>query len=211
MGRFPQRLIDGYRDFINNSYQQEKINYQQLADEGQKPETMVIACCDSRATPENIFSAKAGELFIVRNVANLVPPYDPDGGRHGTSAAIEFAVLGLKVKNIVIMGHGRCGGIQAALTKDFQPLEKGDFISKWIDMVKPLANEVNIEEKLDQRQKQRRLEELSIINSLANLHKFPYIKRLVNDGELNLFGAWFDIRDGKLMILNEAGKFSPIL
>ncbi|MCF6343679.1 MAG: carbonic anhydrase [Devosiaceae bacterium] len=208
MENFPKYLLAGYTDFKNNGYEKQAEKYHELADDGQKPETLIISCCDSRATPEAIFNTKVGELFVVRNVANLVPIYAPDEGQHGTSAAIEFAILALKVKNIVVMGHGRCGGIQAALTKDFAPLEKGDFISKWIDMIKPLAKKVLLETDKSATERQTSLEHKSVINSLENLRTFPYIKELEAAGKLNLYGAWFDIKFGDLKILDKNGDFT---
>ncbi len=128
MTHLPESLLAGYRNFMAGRYVSESERYRSLAREGQAPETMVIACCDSRSAPEAIFDAGPGELFVVRNVANLVPPYAPDGEFHSTSAALEFAVQSLKVRQIVVMGHGRCGGIRAALTPDSGPLSPGDFI-----------------------------------------------------------------------------------
>src|SRR6187402_3680550 len=122
MSHLPENLLAGYRNFMDGRYASESQRYRALAKEGQAPETMVIACCDSRAAPEAIFDAGPGELFVVRNVANLVPPYAPDGEFHSTSAALEFAVQSLKVTNIVVMGHGRCGGIRAALSPASEPL-----------------------------------------------------------------------------------------
>ena len=115
MHRFPDHLLGGYRSFIDGRYVREKERYKELSRTGQSPTTMVIACCDSRAAPELIFDAGPGELFVLRNVANLVPPFQPDSGQHGTSAAIEFAVQSIGIREIVVMGHGRCGGIRAAL------------------------------------------------------------------------------------------------
>ena len=116
MNQFPKKLLDGYASFMAGRYAKEKRRYRELADSGQRPDTLIIACCDSRAAPETVFDCGPGSLFVVRNVANLVPPYRPDGEYHSTSAALEFAVQDLKVKNIVVMGHGRCGGIAAALS-----------------------------------------------------------------------------------------------
>src|SRR6188768_988408 len=142
MDRFPAFLLDGYKSFMSDRYDPEQGRYRQLADRGQSPTTMIIACCDSRAAPETIFNAGPGELFVLRNVANLVPTFQPDGGQHGTSAAIEFAVNAIGVKNIVVMGHGRCGGIRAALDPAGAPLAQGDFIGKWMAMLSPVADEV---------------------------------------------------------------------
>src|SRR5215813_5253441 len=131
---FPQKLIDGYRTFASQRLPTEQSRYRELSERGQSPEIMVIGCCDSRVSPEVIFDAGPGELFVLRNVANLVPPYAPDGEYHSTSAALEFAVQSLKVRNIVVMGHGRCGGIRAALNPTEQPLSPGDFIGKWMSL-----------------------------------------------------------------------------
>ena len=138
----PQRLIEGYEAFRSGRLVAEQDRYRELAEHGQSPEIMVVGCCDSRVSPEVIFDARPGELFVVRNVANLVPPYSPDGEFHSTSAALEFAVQALKVKNIVVMGHGRCGGIKAALDHKSPPLSPGDFIGKWMSLLAPSADAV---------------------------------------------------------------------
>src|SRR5919202_1293001 len=135
---FPDRLLAGYRSFREERLPNERERYEALAEKGQSPEIMVIGCCDSRVSPEVIFDASPGELFVVRNVANLVPPYAPDEHYHGTSAALEFAVQGLKVKHIVVLGHARCGGIQA-FAEAAAPLSRGDFIGKWMTMIAPAA------------------------------------------------------------------------
>ncbi len=137
----PQRLIEGYRNFRTGRFTTEAERYRRLGQGLQKPTIMMIACCDSRAAPETIFDAGPGEMFVVRNVANLVPPYTPDGGHHATSAALEFAVLSLGVKHIVIMGHGRCGGIRAAVSDD-GPLSHTDFIGSWMRPVKDVVRVV---------------------------------------------------------------------
>ena len=142
MGYFPEALADRYRRFKFRHFAPNQDHYEQLATYGQNPEVMVVSCCDSRCDPETIFSAMPGELFVVRNVANLVPPYEPDGEFHSTSAALEFAVQALKVKHIVVMGHGRCGGIRAALTPDQKPLSPGDFIGRWMEMISPAAKAI---------------------------------------------------------------------
>src|SRR5689334_10036305 len=139
---FPTSLLNGYRNFMSGRYVDERERYRSLAEDGQKPAALVIACCDSRSAPETIFDAGPGELFVVRNVANLVPPYAPDGEFHSTSAALEFGVMSLKVKNIVVMGHGRCGGIKAALDPEQRPLSPGDFIGKWMSLVEPAAQAI---------------------------------------------------------------------
>lgn len=204
MHRFPKQLIEGYRAFMDERYQEQR--YRTLA-EGQQPDTMVIACCDSRAAPETVFSAGPGELFVLRNVANLVPTFQPDGGQHGTSAAIEFAVNSLGVKNIVVMGHGRCGGIQAALGPKGLPLAQGDFIGKWMSMLAPVADEVARYSILTDKERQTMLERLSIRNSINNLRSFPYVRELEEAGQLAIHGAWFDISTGELWVMDVNGDF----
>ena len=137
MAPFPQHLLDGYRTFTTQRLPTEQSRYRELSERGQSPAVMVIGCCDSRVSPEVIFDAGPGELFVVRNVANLVPVYQPDGGTHGVSAALEYAVNVLKVKHIVVLGHAQCGGIRAFID-NIQPLSPGDFIGKWMQMfIKP--------------------------------------------------------------------------
>jgi carbonic anhydrase len=208
MHRFPASLLDGYRAFMDERYAREKDRYRTLADGGQNPRTMIIACCDSRAAPETIFNAGPGELFVLRNVANLVPTFQPDGGQHGTSAAIEFAVNGVGVTNIVVMGHGRCGGIRAALG-DGEPIAQGDFIGKWMSMLAPVTDEVAKYSILTENERHTMLERLSIRNSIRNLRTFPYVRTLEAEGKLAVHGAWFDISTGELWIMDtETGDFS---
>src|ERR687897_2109632 len=158
MPHLPDALLAGYRNFMGGRYASESGRYRELAREGQAPETMVIACCDSRSAPEAIFDTGPGELFVVRNVANLVPPYAPDGEYHATSAALEFAVQSLKVKNIVVMGHGRCGGIRAALDSTAAPLSPGDFIGKWMSLIAPAAETVSASTLMTATERQTALE-----------------------------------------------------
>jgi carbonic anhydrase len=208
MHAFPDYLLDGYRTFMAERYARESGRYKQLAKGGQNPGTMIIACCDSRAAPETIFNAGPGELFVLRNVANLVPTFQPDGGQHGTSAAIEFAVNGVKVSNIVVMGHGRCGGIRAALG-DGEPIAQGDFIGKWMSMLAPVTEEVAKYSILTENERQTMLERLSIRNSIRNLRTFPYVRTLETEGKLAVHGAWFDISTGELWVMDpDMGDFS---
>jgi carbonic anhydrase len=189
-------------------YAGETARYRSLARDGQAPETMVIACCDSRSAPETIFDAGPGELFVMRNVANLVPPYAPDGEYHSTSAALEFAVQSLKVKNIVVMGHGRCGGIKAALDPEQKPLSPGDFIGKWMSLVEPAAQAVAGNAMMTAAERQTALERISIRFSIANLRTFPYVQVLEGKGRLSLHGAWFDISTGELWVMDpQTGDF----
>lgn len=202
MTHLPDRLLQGYRNFMSARYAPEQ--YRSLAREGQAPETMVIACCDSRAAPEVIFDAGPGELFVVRNVANLVPPYAPDGEYHSTSAALEFAIQSLKVSNIVVMGHGRCGGIKAALAPSSQPLSPGDFIGKWMSLVAPAAEAVAGNTLMTSAERQTALERISIRYSIANLRTFPCVKILEAKERLTISGVWFDISTGELWAMDPA-------
>ncbi|KAA0968266.1 carbonic anhydrase [Aureimonas fodinaquatilis] len=202
MTLLPEHILNGYRHFIEGRYLAETQTYRSLARDGQAPETMVIACCDSRAAPETVFGAAPGELFVVRNVANLVPPYTPDGEFHGTSAALEFAVQALRVRHVVVMGHGRCGGIKAALDPASSPLSPGDFIGKWMSLVETEARQVSANELLTTSEKQTALERISIRLSLANLRTFPCVSQLEAKGKLTLHGAWFDISTGELWAMD---------
>ena len=209
MKRFPKKLLNGYRDFMAGRYSSERDRYSELADTGQKPEVLIIACCDSRAAPETIFNCGPGELFVVRNVANLVPPYSPDDNFHATSAALEFAVQALRVKHIIVMGHGRCGGIQAALDPMEKPLSPGDFIGKWMSMLAPLADQIQASTALTKTERQTALERASVRNSITNFRTFPCVNILETRGKLQLHGAWFDISTGELWVMDsDSGDFS---
>lgn len=199
--RFPTRLRDGYRSFRSEAFSREQKRYDALAAGGQKPTIMIIACCDSRAAPEIVFDASPGEVFVVRNVANLVPPYAPDGRHHSTSAALEFAVLQLGVRDIVIMGHGRCGGI-SAVVNETGPLSSGDFIGQWLKQIRDLAQFVERECDHSDDQYQTSVERANVEHSLANLRTFPWVRQREQRGELGLHGAWFDIGLGELHVLN---------
>ena len=199
---FPEKLLKGYHVFMNTRLVQERERYKQLAYEGQKPETMVIACCDSRTVPETIFDTDPGEIFVMRNVANLVPPFHPDKEYHATSAALEFAVQSLKVKNIVVLGHARCGGIRSALDLDGKPLSSVDFIGKWMGLLTPAAEAVATNTLMTSSERQTALERISIRYSINNLRTFPWIKRREDQGKLALHGAWFDIATGELWIMD---------
>lgn len=208
MTTFPNDLMNGYFEFRAGNFKAEKERYETLAETGQKPKTMIIACCDSRSAPETIFNAHPGEMFVVRNVANLAPPYSPDDGYHSTSAALEFAVQALKVSNIVVMGHGRCGGIQAALDPNMAPLSPGDFIGKWMDLLKPVAKSIGENAFMTQSERQTALEHAAIRQSIENLRTFPCVSILEGKGRLSLHGAWFDISHGELWTMhNETGDF----
>ncbi|SFV37441.1 carbonic anhydrase [Devosia crocina] len=207
MHSFPQHLLDGHANFMSGRYSRERDRYRDLASAGQTPTTLMIACCDSRAAPEMIFDAGPGEMFVLRNVANLVPTYQPDGGQHGTSAAIEFAIKGLNIANIVVMGHGRCGGIKAALDPAMKPLDSGDFIGKWMSMLGELPSQLGQNDLLTASERQTAMERISIRNSIRNLRTFPYVAALEQEGQLAIHGAWFDISSGELWVMDESGDF----
>jgi len=211
--RLPECLIDGYRNFRETRFPVENKRFKLLAKTGQRPKTMLIGCCDSRAAPEVIFDALPGEIFVLRNIANLVPSYSPNSDPHGTSAALEFGVTVLKVRHIVVMGHENCGGVRAAIQMmdETQSVNHGDFIQNWISPLTKLAaivqNDVNVANDM----KHTELEHRAIRLSLDNLLTFPWIKSAVEAGELSLHGAWFDIANGVLHALDyTAGKFITI-
>ena len=209
MASFPDRLLRGYESFLAGRFDHDHLRYAELARSGQAPTVMVIACCDSRAAPEAVFDAGPGELFVVRNVANLVPPYAPDGEYHGTSAALEFAVTVLKVRDIVMMGHGRCGGIQAALSHMQHALSPGDFLGKWTSLLHPAADTLAGASLMTESERQTALERISIRFSVANLRTFPFVAEREAAGELALHGAWFDIGSGELWTMDPAtGDFT---
>ncbi len=205
---FPQQLQDGYKAFVAGRLPRERERFEELAATGQKPEIMVIGCCDSRVSPEVIFDARPGELFVVRNVANLVPPYETAGEYHGTSAALEFAVQALRVKHIVVLGHGRCGGIRAYADDESQPLSPGDFIGKWINLVTPAAKEMGPRGSLSFDDYAEKLALASIGKTLENLMTFPCVNILAGRGKIGLHGAYFDVFSGSLKIRDSVtGQF----
>jgi carbonic anhydrase len=208
---FPERLTEGYHSFLEGRFASERLRYEALADAGQKPEIMVIGCVDSRVSPEVIFDAAPGELLVVRNVANLVPPYEPDrDSQHGTSAALEFGVQALRVKHIVVLGHAFCGGI-GAFADDREPLSPGDFIGKWMSQIAPAAESLGPRTKDDGETYLRRLEFASVELSLKNLMTFPCVRILVERGKLQLHGAYFGVASGRLLVRDpETGRFEPV-
>ncbi|ARY44247.1 carbonic anhydrase [Brucella melitensis] len=208
MADLPDSLLAGYKTFMSEHFAHETARYRDLAEKGQSPETLVVACCDSRAAPETIFNAAPGEIFVLRNVANLIPPYEPDGEYHAASAALEFAVQSLKVKHIVVMGHGRCGGIKAALDTESAPLSPSDFIGKWMSLISPAAETISGNALMTQSERHTALERISIRYSLANLRTFPCVDILEKKGKLTLHGAWFDISTGELWVMDhQTGDF----
>ncbi len=212
MTHFPEVLADRFRRFKFRHFTPNQDRYEELASNGQNPEVMIVSCCDSRVDPETIFGAMPGELFVVRNVANLVPPYETTGKYHGVSAALEFAALNLRVKHIVVIGHSGCGGVRACLEHDAARQTEAQFITNWMSILdegrarimtafagKPLA------------EIRAALERESVIASLDNLRTFPCIKILEGKGRLALHGAYFDIGSGTLSAYNQAtAEFVPL-
>lgn len=206
----PSDLLDGYQRFRDDRYAREERHYRRVA-QAQTPHTMIIGCADSRVDPATIFDAMPGELFVVRNIAALVPPCEDTGTYHGTSAAIEFAVTSLGVKRIVVLGHGLCGGVAASLAAaDQRPV--GKFIGPWVEMLTPIRDEL-LERTPSSHgaTRQKSLERMAIQQSLDNLLTFPFVSGAVEAGTLQLEGAWFSIAEGKLQWLDwESGVFSDI-
>jgi carbonic anhydrase len=204
----PPRLVEGYSSFLAGRFSDEQTRYRRLAEAGQSPRVMLIGCCDSRVAPEVIFDASPGEIFVVRNVANLMPPYAPNDDLHGTSAALEYAVMGLRVEHIVVMGHAQCGGVRAFASNEAdpyqRPLSPGDFIGKWITLMAPAAEQLGRPDATTLDAYIEQLARLSIKQSLANLRTFPCVRILEERGKLHLHGAFFGVADGRLLALDEA-------
>lgn len=202
-------LIDGYRRFRSQGWATERARWVELS-AGQSPKVMVIACSDSRVDPAQVFDTSPGEIFVVRNVANLVPPFESGGGRHGVSAALEFAVTQLEVEEIVVMGHGACGGVHAALSQCFQGAEPGNggFIAHWIDLLDDARDRV-IAEFGDGPEAVHALELETVRVSIANLRTFPCVPVRERAGKLKIHGAYFAIADGVLHVMDDGGEFAP--
>ena len=202
-------LLTGYQRFRQNGYSEQRERWDELS-EGQSPKVMVIACSDSRVDPAQVFDTSPGEIFVVRNVANLVPPFENDSGRHGVSAALEFAVTQLEVPEIVVLGHGACGGVHAALTQRFKgaPAGRGGFIAHWVDMLDDARDRI-IAEHGDGPEAVHALELETVRVSIANLRTFPCVPEREAAGTLKIHGAYFAIRDGVLHVMDEGGAFAP--
>jgi carbonic anhydrase len=200
-------LVEGYRRFRGTAYVQQKARFDALASDGQSPPIMIISCCDSRVDPATVFDTVPGQVFALRNVANLVPPYEIAGGLHGVSAAIEFGVLGLAVKHIVVLGHAQCGGIKASLSGSNLGPDASGFVDKWVDIISEARDNLLVSNPGDV---QHALELETVRISLKNLRSFPFISTRENKGQLQLHGAYFGISDGVLHVLNESsGAFEP--
>jgi carbonic anhydrase len=209
---FPADLIEGYRRYSGEKLPDERRRLAQLARLGQAPRAMVIGCCDSRAAPETVFDTGPGELFVVRNVANIVPPYAPDSAHHSTSAAIEFAVRDLLVPDVVVLGHSLCGGIAAYLKGRELEEIRGEFIGPWIDLLSGARAEAeDTDRDLAAADLQRAVEEVVVRRSLKNIMTFPFVRERVEAGNVALHGAHFGIATGELRVLNmETGWFEMV-
>ena len=210
MTRFSD-LIEGYRHFRSTDWRTEHERWAELA-EGQSPKVMILACSDSRVEPAVIFNAKPGEIFVVRNVAALAPPFETTPGLHGVSAALEFAVTQLEVEEVVVMGHGLCGGCAAALTRKFQdaPHGQGHFIAGWVSQLDEARDKVIARHDQLDREAFTEMELEGVRVSLANLRTFPWVAEREADGRLSLHGCHFSVADGRLYVLDEAeDSFRP--
>jgi carbonic anhydrase len=206
--RLPKALVDGHFRFRREVHAKDRGRYLQLAELGQAPTAMVIACCDARVDVSAIFDTEPGALFILRNVANLIPPYEPEGRYHGTSAAIEFAALALKVPHIIVLGHSHCGGVEAYRQKVKGHIPERGFIGRWLTL---LDNLKVSETDIFAHGEEVAFEFAAIRSSLANLRTFPFIKKRINEGLLALHGLHFDIASGALNELDEAsGNFAAL-
>ena len=206
------QLIEGYMRFRTNDWERERTRWSQLAD-GQSPRIMILSCADSRVDPAQIFDARPGEMFVVRNIAALAPPYETTRGYHGVSAALEFAVTQLKVEEILVMGHGLCGGCAAALTGQFDDTQPGEghFISDWVHMLDDAGKVVRERHDALDRTAYTDMEQEAVKVSLANLRTFPWIAEREKAGDLKLHGAHFSIAEGRLYMLDEAEEnFRPV-
>ncbi|MCR9126189.1 MAG: carbonic anhydrase [Rhodobacteraceae bacterium] len=209
----PGYLLQRYQGWKATSYSENRAWYRRLATEGQRPRAMVISCCDSRVHVTSIFGADQGEFFIHRNVANLVPPYEPDGDHHGTSAAVEYAVNYLKVTHLIVLGHSSCGGVQGCVdmcegrAPDLEA--ETSFVGRWMDILRPRYSQVA--DVADPAAKARQLEHLAVLTSLDNLMTFPFIADAVKTGEISLHGLWTDIGEGGLEFFDPvAERFKPV-
>ncbi|MGR3273142.1 carbonic anhydrase [Thalassococcus profundi] len=209
----PPYLVRRYQGWKATTYSENSTWYKHLANEGQHPRAMVISCCDSRVHVTSIFGADTGEFFIHRNIANLVPGYEPDGAQHGTSAAVEYAVTALKVAHLIVLGHSSCGGVAGcmAMCSGHAPelLEKSSFVGRWMDILKPGYEKVKDEP--DPETRQRMLEKEAVLTSLNNLMDFPFVREAVEAQSLSLHGLWTEIGAGALEYYDPAkGGFYPV-
>jgi carbonic anhydrase len=199
----PPYLVQRYHGWKATSYAENKIWYKRLAGDGQNPRAMIISCCDSRVHVTSIFGADQGEFFIHRNIANLVPPYAPDGDHHGTSAAVEYAVTELKVAHLIVLGHSNCGGVNSyydmCAGNAPELTRETSFIGRWMDLLRPGKKMVDAMDLSDEKEERRQLEKAAVIVSLENLMTFPFIKEAVENEMMSIHGLWTDIGEGGLM------------
>lgn len=206
------QLIEGYRRFRDTDWAKQRERWSELA-EGQSPQVMILSCADSRVDPALIFDARPGEMFVARNIAALAPPYETSSGFHGVSAALEFAVTQLNVGEILVMGHGMCGGCSAALTRKFEdtPSGEGHFIADWVRMLDGARDKVLARHEQLDRDAFLDMEREAVKVSLSNLRTFPWIAEREKARQLKLHGAHFSISEGRLYVLDEAeGSFRPV-
>ncbi len=207
----PSYLVDRFNSWKRIKFEDSKAWYARLMEDGQRPRTMLISCCDSRLDTVSMFGAEPGDLFVVRNVANLVPPYAPDQDHHGTSAAVEYAVTALHVAHIVIVGHSNCGGVQAChdMCSGVAPEleESTSFVGRWMDILRPGFDRIKDRHE-DRADALRELEHEAVRTSIMNLASFPFVKDAIDAGRLTLHGAWIDIADGQMHTLDDSGAFA---
>ena len=209
----PAYLAQRYHGWKATTYAENSAWYRRLANEGQRPRAMVISCCDSRVHVTSIFGADSGEFFIHRNIANLVPGYEPDGAQHGTSAAVEYAVTSLKVSHLIVLGHSNCGGVagcMAMCSGEAPELEEASsFVGRWMDILRPGYEKVKDEP--DPATRLRRLEKEAVLVSLENLMDFPFVREAVESGGLTMHGLWTEIGAGGLEWYDaKAGEWAPV-
>jgi carbonic anhydrase len=199
-----ENLIQGYRQFRNHYFSEKNSTFEDLVRLGQRPKILIIACSDSRVDPALVMNCQPGDLFVIRNVANLVPPFEDDQSYHGTSAALQFGICGLGIRHIILFGHTQCGGIQALLEQAPETCEQKGFISKWMELAKP-AHEAVLQYHKDTTldEKNTLCGQYSLINSLRNLQTFPWIAERVTGGNLFLHAWNFDLVQGVIEIFDE--------
>ncbi len=210
---FPPELAEGYERFLNGDFRRERESFHDLAEKGQHPQTLVIGCCDSRVMPEEIFDAAPGEIFDVRNIANLVPPFAGAATHISAWAAVDYAVTVLKVTNIIVLGHGKCGGVRAFIDRNTRTdlaSHAHDALAHWIGLIAPAAQSLGEASGMPCEDYAEKLAQESVRRSLENLRGHPGLSQLEMNGALRLHGAFFDVADARLYALEETGDFVQI-